>query len=156
MLQGQHAFASEGILLEATPNQIFDWIVARRGDPQQQQDDWITRRYKAAVHDRGSLARFLDDHILDIVAPLATSTNPAWMERMLGRHDRPNTHVYIRGPQGCGKSTKTMSKIPLIHERDPGVIFFSSPSIEQAEEKVETFVRFRGRVNRQLYGQRLL
>jgi len=37
-----------------------------------------------------------------------------------------------------------MASIPVIYERDPGVIFFSSPSIEQAEEKIETF----NRVNR--------
>lgn len=32
-------------------------------------------------------------------------------------------------------------KIPTIHALDPGVIFFSSPSIRQAEEKIETFLR---------------
>src|ERR1700730_3353676 len=34
-----------------------------------------------------------------------------------------------------------MTKIPTLHKRDPGVIFFSSPSIAQAQEKVETFER---------------
>ena len=34
-----------------------------------------------------------------------------------------------------------MRKIPTIYENDPGVIFFSSPSIRQAEEKIETFSR---------------
>jgi len=141
VLQGHHGFDDEGLLLEATPNQIFDWIVAQHGDPQKTLDDWVMRRYKAAVHDRSTLASFLDEQILDIIAPSSKSATPAWMERLLGRRDRPNTHVLIRGPQGCGKSTRTMAKIPAIHDRDPGVIFFSSPSIEQAEEKAESFVR---------------
>ena len=34
-----------------------------------------------------------------------------------------------------------MRCLPTIHGHDPGVIFFSSPSIEQAEEKIETFDR---------------
>jgi hypothetical protein len=34
-----------------------------------------------------------------------------------------------------------MTKIPTIYENDPGVIFFSSPSIQQTEEKIETFQR---------------
>jgi energy-coupling factor transporter ATP-binding protein EcfA2 len=52
-----------------------------------------------------------------------------------------HTHVLIRGPQGCGKSTITMAKLAAIYDRDPGVIFFSSPSIAQAEEKIVTFGR---------------
>jgi hypothetical protein len=34
-----------------------------------------------------------------------------------------------------------MTKIPTIYENDPGVIFFSSPSIQQTEEKIESFQR---------------
>lgn len=34
-----------------------------------------------------------------------------------------------------------MAAIPMIYERDPGVIFISSPSIEQASEKLGTFNR---------------
>ena len=34
-----------------------------------------------------------------------------------------------------------MTKIPTIYDNDPDVIFFSSPSIRQAEEKIETFNR---------------
>ena len=34
-----------------------------------------------------------------------------------------------------------MAKIPTIYDNDPGVIFFSSPSIKQAEEKIQTFAR---------------
>jgi hypothetical protein len=141
VLQGRHQFGSEGVPLEATPNQVFDWIVARYGNPQEKSDDWIMRRYKAAVHDRDSLARFLNDYVTDVVAPLSTNAHLAWVQRLVGRPDKPNTHVLIRGPQGCGKSTKVMANIPAIHERDPGMIFFSSPSIEQAREKIETFVR---------------
>jgi hypothetical protein len=81
------------------------------------------RRYKAAVHDRTSLAQFIDDHIVEMIAPPAPSERPAWIEKLLGRDDIPNTHVLIRGPQGCGKSTKTMTKIPTINENHPGVIF---------------------------------
>src|SRR5207248_812603 len=67
--------------------------------------------------------------------------NRNWLVRLLDTRDDPNTHVLIRGPQGCGKSTKIMQSIPEIYERDRGVIFFSSPSIAQAQEKVETFAR---------------
>jgi ABC-type iron transport system FetAB ATPase subunit len=52
-----------------------------------------------------------------------------WMVKLLDTREDPNTHVLIRGPQGCGKSMKVMRIIPMIYERDPGVIFFSSPSI---------------------------
>jgi hypothetical protein len=119
---GHHGFASDGVVLAATPNQIFDWIVSNNrasGDPPA--EDWIMRRYKAAVHDRASLTTFLDDHLGDIV----------------GSHSR----VLICGPQGCGKSTETMKKLPAIYTDDPGVIAFSSPSIAQAEEKIQTFER---------------
>jgi hypothetical protein len=34
-----------------------------------------------------------------------------------------------------------MTKIPTIYENDPGVIFFSSPSVQQTEEKIETYQR---------------
>ena len=142
LLQGQHHFDSDGIPLGTTPNQIFDWIVSQhRVEGDAPPDDWIMRRYKAAVHDRASLAQFIDDHIVEMVAPPVQSVRPAWIEKLLGREDIPNTHVLFRGPQGCGKSTKTMTKIPTIYENDPGVIFFSSPSIQQAEEKIETFER---------------
>jgi len=140
LLQGQHHFDSDGIPLGTTPNHIFNWIVSQnRGAGDLPPDDWIMRRYKAAVHDRTSLAQFIDDHIVEMIAPPAPSVRPAWIEKLLGREDIPNTHVLIRGPQGCGKSTKTMTKIPTIYDNDPGVIFFSSPSIQQAEEKIETF-----------------
>jgi hypothetical protein len=59
----------------------------------------------------------------------------------LSSDEELNTHVLICGPQGCGKSTKMMAKIPTIYVNDPGVIYFSSPSIDQAEEKIETFRR---------------
>jgi hypothetical protein len=123
-LQGRYGFDADGVVLSATPNQIFDWIVSNHrvvGDPPA--DDWIMRRYKAAVHDRASLTAFMEDHLGDIVG---SETYP---------------RVLIRGPQGCGKSTKTMTKLPAIYTNDRGVIAFSSPSIAQAEEKIETFER---------------
>jgi hypothetical protein len=149
--------SDDGVSLGTTPNQIFDWIVSqhpakRCGPPAAEHpnddsnsdlppDDWIMRRFKAAVHDRNSLAQFLDDHIVEMVAPPAEKASPAWVEKLFGRIDNVNTHVLIRGPQGSGKSTKTMSKIPAIHANDPGVIFFSSPSIQQAQEKIDTFMQ---------------
>jgi hypothetical protein len=140
-LQGRHNVNSDGLTLAATPNQIFDWIVSQdRGADDAAPDDWIMRRYKAAVHDRRTLAQFLDEHVVEMIAPPSHSTIPTWMQK-LGVGNGPNSHVLIRGPQGCGKSTKTMAKIPTLHENDPGVIFFSSPSIQQAEEKIETFKR---------------
>ena len=145
LLQGRHGFDSDGISLRTTPNQIFDWIVSQHpeksGDGNLPPDDWIMRRYKAAVNDRASLAKFIDDHIVEMVAPATDNVAPAWMEKLFGRLETLNSHVLIRGPQGCGKSTKMMEKIPTIHENDPGVILFSSPSIQQAEEKIETFER---------------
>jgi hypothetical protein len=142
VLQGRHAFDPNGMTIGATPNQIFNWIASQHrdaGDPGS--DDWITRRYKAAVHDRESLTRFLDENMIEMVAPRTTGATAGWLVRLLDTHDDPNTHVLIRGPQGCGKSTKIMQNIPEIYERDRGVIFFSSPSIAQAQEKVETFAR---------------
>ena len=124
VLHGRHGFGTDGVTLSATPNQIFDWIVAQHraeGDPSP--DDWIMRRYKAVVRDRASLSAFLDDHLGDIVG------------------SELHSHVWICGPQGCGKSTKTMAILPAIYDRDPGVIAFASPSIAQAEEKIETFHR---------------
>jgi hypothetical protein len=142
VLQGRHGFDSEGVTIGAAPNQIFDWIVSQqRGEGDPLPDDWIMRRYKAAVHDRISLASFLDENMIEMVAPRATSTAPGWMVKLLDTREDPNTHVLVRGPQGCGKSTKIMQTIPILYERDRGVIFFSSPSIEQAQEKVETFER---------------
>src|SRR5260370_7614815 len=76
-----------------------------------------------------------------MVAPPATKATAAWIEKMFGKVGSSNTHVLIRGPQGYGKSTKTMTKIPTIYENHPGVIFFSSPSIQQADEKIEAFER---------------
>ena len=87
VLQGQHDFGSDGLVAAATPNQIFDWILARHGQSKEKPDDWITRRYKAAVHDRNSLAQFRDDHMVDMVAPPATSATPAWIEKLLGGRD---------------------------------------------------------------------
>jgi hypothetical protein len=155
LLQGRHDFHSDGILLSTTPNQVFDWIVSQHGPPGQTggsaathrledstlPDDWIIRRHKAVVNDRLSLAKFIDDYIVEMVAPAGISATPAWIERLSGRARNSNTHVLIRGPQGCGKSTKMMTKIPTIYQNDPGVIFFSSPSIQQAEEKIATFER---------------
>src|SRR5436190_13945469 len=141
-LQGERAFGAAGVTIGATPNQIFDWIVSYHRDPGDlRSDDWIMRRYKATVHDRESLARFLDETMIEMVAPRRTSTAAGWLLKLLDTRDDPNTHVLIRGPQGCGKSTKIMQNIPEIYERDRGVIFFSSPSIAQAEEKAETFAR---------------
>jgi hypothetical protein len=138
LLQGRHDFVSDGVTFASTPNQIFDWIISQHsactGTQTAVADDWIVRRYKAVVHDRDSLASFLDDNIVAmIVRDVPDDAGPLSV--------RPNAHVLIRGPQGCGKSTKTMQKIPMIDTLDPGVIFFSSPSIRQAEEKVETFLR---------------
>lgn len=124
VLQGNHNLGSDGITLSATPNQIFDWIISQhRVVSDRSADDWIMRHYKAVVRDRASLTAFLDEHLDNIVGPEAS------------------THVVIRGPQGCGKSTKTITKLPAIYDRDPGVIAFSSPSIAQAEEKIDTFRR---------------
>jgi hypothetical protein len=155
LLQGRHDFATDGVPLGTTPNQVFDWIVSQHGPPGQTggstatrgvesnapADDWIMRRYKAAVNDRASLAKFIDDHIVEIIAPATHNVAPAWIEKLFGPIGHRNSHVLIRGPQGCGKSTKMMEKIPNIYENDPGVILFSSPSIRQAEEKIETFQR---------------
>ena len=41
-----------------------------------------TRRYKAVVHDRETLTRFLDEHIADIIAPSDPNTMPIWMKRL--------------------------------------------------------------------------
>ena len=142
LLQGRHDCKADGIPLGTTPNQIFDWIVSRdRTEGDAAPDDWIMRRYKAVVHDRDSLGRFIDEYMVEMIAPPAAEPIPRWIENLVGRDDIPNTHVLMRGPQGCGKSTKTMTKIPTIYENDPGVIFFSSPSIQQAKEKIEAFER---------------
>ncbi len=145
LLQGRHDFGSDGIALSTTPNQIFDWILSQHpeidckgGLPP---DDWIMRRYKAAVDDRNSLARFIYDHIVEMIALPATRATSPLIEKLFGNIEHQNTHVLIRGPQGCGKSTTVMRKIPIIYDNDPGVIFFSSPSIKQAEEKITTFER---------------
>jgi hypothetical protein len=54
LLQGQHAFDADGVPLATTPNQIFDWIVSQhRAEGDAPPDDWIMRRCKAVVHDRG-------------------------------------------------------------------------------------------------------
>ena len=142
LLQGRHDFDSDGIPLSTIPNQIFDWIVSQhRVDVDAPADNWIMRRYRAVVNDRHSLAKFIDDYIVEMVASVGTTATPAWIERLFGKVGSSQTHVLIRGPQGCGKSTKMMTKIPTIYENDPGVIFFSSPSIQQAEEKIVTFER---------------
>src|SRR5205807_7939499 len=115
-------FASDGITISATPNQIFDWIVSKhRTSGAPRPDDLIMRRYRAVVHDRASLIAFLDDHLEDIIGP------------------EVHSRVLVRGPQGCGKSTQTITKLPAVYDRDPGVIAFSSPSIAQAEEQIDTF-----------------
>lgn len=81
-LQGRHNLNSDGVMLAATPNQIFDWIVSQhQGHDDTAPDDWIMRRYKAVVQDRGTLAQFLDEHIADIIGPSAPCTTPTWMKR---------------------------------------------------------------------------
>lgn len=141
VLQGRHNFGSAGITIGATPNQIFAWIVARSVGDQRKTDDWITRRYDAMVHDRSSLTQFLDKYMIEMVAPPTLGVTPAWMENLLGRREGQHSHVMIRGPQGCGKSTKILAKVSAIHANDPGTILVSSPSISQVEEKIETFLR---------------
>ena len=81
------------------------------------------------------MARFIEDNIVEMIAPPASAETPLWFLKLSGEFGNPNTHVLIRGPQGCGKSTKVMAKMPAIYDDNPGVIFFSSPSIKQAEEK---------------------
>lgn len=140
LLQGRHGFDSDGVPLGATPNEIFSWIITRQAPAGRQHQDWINRQYRATVHDRQSLANFLDEHLVGIIAPPRSNPRPAWMEALLGREIQ-DTHSIIRGPQGCGKSTKVLSNISKIYENDAGVIFFSSPSLAQAEEKIDTFQR---------------
>jgi hypothetical protein len=89
------------------------------------------------VTDRESLVQFLDDYMVEMVTPSGHTSR--LIEDLCGREADQNTHVVIRGPQGCGKSRTIMSKILEIYQRDPGVILISSPSIFQAEEKIETF-----------------
>jgi hypothetical protein len=165
LLQGRHDGTSDGFPLGTTPNQVFDWIISQQSAQSESltdkhepsPDNWITRRYKATVHDRDLLAQFIDDYMIEMVAPPATSARrgetdalsranatPAWPEEMPGTIALSDTHVLIRGPQGCGKSTKMMRHLPTIYGNDPGVTFFSSPSIRQAEEKIETFGRVNG------------
>jgi len=142
LLCGEHGFDASGLSIGATPNQIFDWIESsNREDGDPEPDDWVIRRYKAAVHDHDSLACFLDETLIEMVAPQSIKLDLAWINRLLATREASNSHVLICAPQGCGKSTTIMTQIPTIHARDPGQIFFSSPSITQAQEKAETFAR---------------
>jgi hypothetical protein len=88
LLQGRHDFDSDGVPLGTSPNQIFDWIVSQHPEGDEEtvpHCDWILRRYRAAVHDRASLAQFIDDHMVEMIAPPATKATPVWIEKLLGR-----------------------------------------------------------------------
>jgi len=124
LLCGEHGFDAPGLDMGATPNQIFDWILSsNREDGDPKPDDWIVRRYKAAVDDRDSLACFLDENLIEMVAPQSIKSDLAWINRLLVTREDSNSHVLICAPQGCGKSTTIMKHIPAIQARDPGQIF---------------------------------
>ena len=71
LLQGQHDLTSGGIPLNTIPNQIFDWIASQHSEPENEgdrtPDDSIMRRYNAAVDDRASLARFIEDNVVEMM-----------------------------------------------------------------------------------------
>src|SRR5207237_10499665 len=109
LLNGQHGFDAAGLSIGATPNQIFDWIVStQRHEGESEPDDWIVRRYKAAVRDHDSLVRFLDENLIEMVAPQPMRTKVSWINKNLASREDPNSHVLICAPQGCGKSTTIM------------------------------------------------
>src|SRR6516225_2465340 len=120
LLQGRHGSGSDGVPFSTTPNQIFDWIVSQHRDKNDEADrapdDCIMRRYKAGVDDLASLARFIDDNIVEVIAPPTTTVTPAWILKLFGGIGNPNSRVLIRGPQGCGKSTTVMRHIPIIYD----------------------------------------
>ena len=90
LLQGSHDLGAGGISICTTPNQIFDWVVSQhRVDGDAPADDWIMRRYRATVDDRGSLARFIDDNIVEMIAPPATTVTPAWILKLFGSIGTP-------------------------------------------------------------------
>jgi hypothetical protein len=104
----------DGVFLEKSPNEIFTIEV---GSAQ----SMLQHDFESNVYDQDSLSQFLDRTIDELVVR------------------KSRRKVVIVGPQGCGKSTRAMKKIPQISRNDPGRIMFSSLSREQAIEKLAAF-----------------
>lgn len=120
LARGRHGLLPDVIPLGTTPNKLFRAMLDHESAPSAATSDPLMRAFNDTVHDRASYRDFLASHIVE-----ASTAAPV---------------VMILGPAGCGKTTAVFSNIEKLHEEDPELpILISSPSYEQAMEKMKTF-----------------
>jgi hypothetical protein len=134
--QGGHDFDRTTYPLAVSPNRLLAAMIEQEGFPGAElahlpntsEADTLMQKFETEVHDCESYRRFLSEHIVTAMA--------------VGRL------VLILGPEGCGKSSAVMANIgrliedsaePFGLEAGYEPVFISSPSYEQAAEKIRQF-----------------
>jgi hypothetical protein len=141
LLQGGHDFDRTTYPLAVSPNRLFATMVEQgelyvdqrraassRDASITSEVDELMQKFEAEVHDCDSYRQFLSEHIV-------TAMSTALL-------------VLILGPEGCGKSSAVMANIgrmiecpaePFSINAGYEPVFISSPSYEQAAEKIGQF-----------------
>jgi hypothetical protein len=128
LLQGRHGFDTDTVSLGVSPNQLYATMDDQAPESETGSEDLLPSIFEVQVHDRETYREFLSNHI-------CTAMSAARV-------------VLVLGPEGSGKSYAAMASIdhlvPKMEElwfcdnrSDP--VFFSSPSYDQAWEKMEAF-----------------
>jgi hypothetical protein len=121
LLQGTHQFDGDVLPIGVSANRLHDAMVERDVTSAEPGDHVLDQIFQTEVHDATTYRRFLADHV--------------------GTAMRAADLVLILGPEGCGKSSAVMSRIPEFTSDDDLPVFISSPSYAQAAEKLREFTR---------------
>jgi hypothetical protein len=130
LLQGRHGFDTDTVSLGVSPNQLLTAMTDRATASDAPGDDLLTGIFEVQVRDRETYREFLSTHI-------CTAMSAAKV-------------VLVLGPEGSGKTYAAMANIDRLvpkteelwfcdNRSDP--VFFSSPSYDQAQEKMQAFAR---------------
>jgi hypothetical protein len=130
LLQGRHAFGTDTVSLGLSPNQLLRVMADQATASETRSDDLLSGIFEVQVRDRETYREFLSKHIFTAISAAKV--------------------VLILGPEGSGKSYAAMANIDCLvpkneefwfcdNRSDP--VFFSSPSYDQAREKMDAFTR---------------